>query len=237
MPRAPLRTPIAETIYTAVKASILQGGFLPGTHLVEAELTQRYGVSRGTIREVLRRLLADELVEHLAHRGVRVRRLATEDVIELYTVREPVEGLAARLAAAAPSGARKKLQAIHAEAAAAVAARERFRFAQLNSAFHRGVAELSGNQLLLAVLSRLHTQLIGYQFVFVRNAIDISHAHRDHGAVLAAIAASDPDAAEASMRRHLRSTRDSIITAANVHITEPEPRASASRRPVRRGPR
>src|SRR3990170_3732382 len=196
MASAPLRTPLAETVYEALKGSILKGEFLPGAHLVEAELTQKYGVSRGTIREVLRRLLADELVEHLAHRGVRVRRLAVDDVIELYTVREPVEGLAARLAASAPAAARETLRTIHAEAVGAVAAGDRFRFARLNSAFHRSIAEASGNRLLGGVLGRLNTQLIGFQFLSVENAIDIGSAHRDHGEVLAAIVAGDPDAAE-----------------------------------------
>ena len=171
MASAALRTPLAETVYEALKASILKGEFLPGSHLVEAELTEKYGVSRGTIREVLQRLLADELVERLAHRGVRVRRLAVDDVIELYTVREPVEGLAARLAASAPGAAREKLRAIHEEAVGAVAAGERFRFARLNSAFHKSIAEASGNRLLVAVLGRLNTQLIGYQFLSVENAI------------------------------------------------------------------
>jgi len=229
MRSATLRTPLAETVYEAVKASVLKGEFLPGSHLVEAELTQRYGVSRGTIREALRRLLADELVEHLAHRGVRVRRLAVDDVIELYTVREPVEGLAARLAASAPGAAREKLRAIHEEAVGAVAAGEHFRFARLNSAFHRSIAEVSGNRLLVAVLGRLNTQLIGYQFLSVENALDTRNAHRDHGEVLAAIVAGDPDAAEVAMRAHLRRTRDSIIAASTVHVSEPASRARDAR--------
>lgn len=88
---------------------------------------------------------------------------------------------------------------------------------------------MSGNRLLVAVLGRLNTQLIGYQFLSVANAIDIRNAHRDHGEVLAAIVAGDPDAAEAAMRAHLRRTRDSIIAASTVHVSEPASRTREAR--------
>ena len=63
----------------------------------------------------------------------------------------------------------------------------------------------------------------------VENAIDIRNAHRDHGEVLAAIVAGAPDAAEAAMRAHLRRTRDSIIAASTVHVSEPASRAREAR--------
>ena len=63
----------------------------------------------------------------------------------------------------------------------------------------------------------------------MENAIDIRNAHRVHGEVLAAIVAGDPDAAEAAMRAHLRRTRDSIIAASNIHVSEPVSRAVEAR--------
>ncbi len=210
------RVPLIERIYGCLRDGIVSGEYLPGSRLVESELTRAYGVSRSTVREALRRLHADDLVEFVAHCGVRVRRLTLDDVVDLYAVREPIEALAARLAAEASGEAAGALSTIHAEAALAVESGDRFRFTQLNARLHRTISEMSGNRSLGVVLARLNTQIIGYQFVSVANAINLDRAHREHEAVLTAILARDPDGADAAMRRHLRSTRDSIVRAASA---------------------
>ncbi len=207
----PAHTSLADRVYAALREAISSGEYLPGAHLVENELTRKYRVSRATVREVLRRLLAENLVQHIAHHSVRVRKLTVDEVIEIYTVREPIEALAARLAAQTPAKARAGLGAIHREAGAAVRSGDAFRFARLNSRFHSRIAEMTGNHSLAAVLARLNTPLIGYQFLSVDRAIDIHRAHEEHAAVLSAITAGDPAAAETAMRRHLQRTRDSII--------------------------
>lgn len=201
----------AARLHARLREAIANGEHLPGEHLVEADLAAKYEASRATIRDVLRRLLADDLVEHVAHRGVRVRRLSLAEIAEIYTVREPLEALAARLAAQAAGASR--LAALQREAARAVRAGHRMHFARINNAFHRAIAEVAGNRALLGVLSRLNAPLIGLQFASVDGAVDIEQAHRDHQAVLDAIAARDPAAAEAAMRRHLRRTREQIVRA------------------------
>jgi DNA-binding GntR family transcriptional regulator len=220
-PRARPRLLVVEGFYDRLKERILSGEHLPGSHLVEAALTRAHKVSRATAREALRRLLADDLVELVAHRGARVRQLTSRDVVELYTVREPLEGLAARLAARAPAAAQARLLRIHEEAQGAVAARDRLRFARLNARLHLGIAEATGNRSLIAVVGRLNTQMVGYQFLSVANALDHERAQRDHGEVLAAILARDAEAAEEAMRRHLRANRDAIVRAAGGDGTEP----------------
>src|SRR5262245_36913428 len=90
-------------VYQALRDRIVGGEILPGMHLVEGDVTADFGVSRGTVREALRRLSADDLVELIPHRGARVRRLSRRDVEELYVVREAIECVAARLAAEGPA--------------------------------------------------------------------------------------------------------------------------------------
>ena len=127
-----------------------------------------------------RRLLADDLVELLPHRGVRVRRLSPADLAELYVVREPLECLAARLAAHAPSGALKPLREIHREAAKAAAASDRLAYMRLNARFHHALAEATGNRTLVRLLERLNTQLIGYQFLPALGTSELATSQRDH---------------------------------------------------------
>jgi DNA-binding GntR family transcriptional regulator len=216
---APVDGSRAARLHTSLKEAIARGEYLPGAHLVEAEVARRYAASRATVREVLRRLSADDLVEHVTHRGVRVRRLTLPDIVEIYTVREPIEALAARLAAQAPKAAHRPLVALQRDATGAVRAGDRVRFARINSTLHRAVAEAAGNRALLTVLSRLNAPLIGLQFASVDGALDIDRAHRDHQVVLDAIVAREPAAAETAMRRHLRHSRDLIVQALRAQQT------------------
>ena len=205
---------VADQLYERLKERILSGEYLPGSHLVEARLTQDHGVSRATVREALRRLLTDDLVDLAAHRGARVRQLTTDDVADLYMVREPLEGLAARLAAAASPEAQARLVEIHESGIRAVEAGDAVRFARLNASLHQAIAEITGNRALWGVLSRLNMQMVGYQFVSFANSIYYERALRDHRELLDAILASDADLAETVMRRHLVTNRDSNLRAA-----------------------
>ncbi len=176
-----------------------------------------YGVSRATVREALRRLLADDLVQLLAHRGVRVRRLSLSDLHEIYTLWEVIEGLAARLAAQLPREATAELWEIHEKLVAAVAARDRVRFLRLNAYFHSALARITGNRLLVATQERLNAQLIGFQFMSAMDSVRLESSERHHGEVLSAIASGDPDAAETAMRRHIQVGRQAILAAAEAN--------------------
>src|SRR5271157_4397430 len=88
-------------IVERLREDILAGRLSPGSRLVECDLTARFAVSRGPVREALRRLAADGLIEHWPHRGAVVRRLGEREIRELFLIRIELEALAARLAAGA----------------------------------------------------------------------------------------------------------------------------------------
>lgn len=90
---------VVETTIQAMREAILDGRFLPGQRLVVADLQQRYGISAGPVREAIRRLTGEGLVDVLPHRGAVVRRFSERDVREYFEVREGLDGVAARLAA------------------------------------------------------------------------------------------------------------------------------------------
>ena len=98
-------TPVIEAVTSAdktfitLRTDIVEGRILAGAKLSEAELSTKYGVSRAVIREAISRLMACHLVERKANVGARVVTLSPEGLIELYQVRESLEGMAARLAA------------------------------------------------------------------------------------------------------------------------------------------
>ena len=212
-----VRPSLSDQLVSAIRERILGGEILPGVHLVEQELAAGFGVGRPTVREALRRLLADDVVELLPHKGVRVRRLSPADLAELYVVREPVECLAARLAAAAPPRALQPLRDIHREAAKAAAASDRLGYMRLNARFHLGLAEATGNRMLVRLLQRLNTQLIGYQFLGAIGTSELASSQRDHEDLLAALGTADPVRAESIMRRHLRAILGPVVAAVEDH--------------------
>ena len=191
-------------IVARLRDEILTRRAAPGARLVESELTRRFGVSRGPIREALRRLAAEGFIEHAPNRGAVVRRLSSEDIRELFQIRAELEALAARLAAAAAAdpGKRAAFEAaiapIYAEAA-----RVAFEYLAENADFHAAIMDLAGNRQLRDLSLRLHLPLIMAQVADALTPSALEASVREHRALAAAILAEDEAAADVAMRAHL----------------------------------
>ena len=101
-PERPTQAAQGDTVayvYRRLHESILRRALPPGSRLIEAELTQTLAVSRGPVREALRRLAAEGLVEHIPNKGGAVRRISRTEMREAFEVRIALESLAAKLAA------------------------------------------------------------------------------------------------------------------------------------------
>ena len=90
---------LADRVFSRLQDDIVRGVSAPGSKGSETDLAGRYGVSRGPLREAIRRLESRKLLEREVHVGTRVASLSFDDLIEIYHVREALEGLAAGLAA------------------------------------------------------------------------------------------------------------------------------------------
>src|SRR5574344_2866212 len=90
---------LSEQVYRTVQAAIVKGEIAPGSKISEPELARTYGISRGPLREAIHRLEAQRLLARVPHVGARVVSLSPRELIELYQIRESLEGLACRLAA------------------------------------------------------------------------------------------------------------------------------------------
>jgi DNA-binding GntR family transcriptional regulator len=191
----------------AVVRDILQGlgegRFAPGQRLAEPDLMTRYGVSRSTVREALGRLAGAGIVVQALHRGASIRLLTRRAALDVLRVTEPLLGLAARQAAeAVASGASAaQLQA---------AAREYGDDGdgQARGRYYRALTQLGGNAELDRLLPMLQIHLIRAQLRPL-NLPDTG----TRAAVVAAIAAGDPDSAETAARRHVRSLIEAVPNA------------------------
>jgi DNA-binding GntR family transcriptional regulator len=190
-------------IVERLREDILSGRLPPGARLIECDLTARFSVSRGPVREALRRLAAEGLIEHLPHRGALVRRLSARAIRELFQIRAEMESLAARLAAESDDA---EARARFAEAIRPIfddSERRAPDYLAENAAFHDAMMALAGNLQLRELATRLHLPLIMAQVGGILTPDVLEASVREHRAIAEAILARDPPAAAAHMRAHL----------------------------------
>jgi DNA-binding GntR family transcriptional regulator len=179
---------------------ITSGKLKPGTKLVQGRLAKEFKVSLGLIRETLLDLQAEGLVQTDDNRGVFVREFDTRTLIELCDVREAIEGMAARLACRhiKPGEAAELRQLINRMCKAHEA--EHFESsAQMDRRFHDRINEICGNEMIRLVSAKC--RLFG-KIVYLD--VDVAFMRNSHTEILEAVAAKDPDRAEAAARAHVR---------------------------------
>ncbi|MFF3392697.1 GntR family transcriptional regulator [Streptomyces sp. NPDC002669] len=229
-PSAPTtRTPLSEVARRAVRERIIDGSYAQGARVVEREIAEDLRMSRVPVREALRALVEEGLLDLLPHSGVRVRRLERADVEHLYDVWEPLaiqaSRLAARRVALAGPGIMADLRAVLERAEAAAAAGDRTRENDAGTAFHDEIVALADNPLLAQLMQRLSGQL---RLLFGLNT-EPAPMRAQHGEMYERIAAGDADAAGAITLLHVRRSRELALravtgTAAPAPAAEPGPR-------------
>jgi DNA-binding GntR family transcriptional regulator len=204
----------AEAVARAIKLGLHEGRYAPGQRMIEADLAASLGVGRGSVREALRSLAAEGVIELELHRGARVRQFSRSEVLALSQVREALEGFAAALAAGHRPGCTliNLLQTIHKDAARAMEARHIRPYLDLNTAFHETIFALSGNAQIEPHVLQSQVGYFRLQTRFFTEA-DFLRSHAEHEEILSAILDRDAFRAEAAMRRHVRSSRAVIMSA------------------------
>ncbi|MEU5730460.1 GntR family transcriptional regulator [Streptomyces antimycoticus] len=194
---------LGDLVAHELRVLIVSGRLRPGTHLVEGALAEQYDVSRGPVRDALRRLEAEGLVE-ARRRGVFVTGLTEEDVDELYTLRESLETLALTLAIgrAGPGGWEPAERFVRdMRDAADRAAGGDFALADLE--FHSQFYVLSGHRRLLAVWEQYRPTFGVMLDVTNTQDVDLRPSAEAHADLLATVRAGDVEHAATTLREHL----------------------------------
>ncbi len=204
----------ADRVFEALQDAIVRGDIAPGSRVGETELALRFGTSRGPLREALRRLESRRLVARTPHVGIRIASLDHAALIELYYLREALEGMAARLAALHMSSDEvtglKDLLAAHEQDEALKADTAYFQ-QEGDFDFHYRVIHGSHNTTLTELLiGELYHRIRMYRYQFSAYANRPQKAFSEHQRIVEAIEARDGDLAEMLMRRHISSARQNI---------------------------
>lgn len=198
-----------ELAYGRLYDAIRSGVFLPGDRLRETDVAERLSLSRTPVREALRKLEAEGIIEHRARLGAVIRRLSHSEVVELYEMRLVLERTAAEMAAkhAAPAEV-DVLEALNADLAAAASPQEA---AAINQDFHRVIYRAGRNRFLLEAARALNNalMLLGPTTLATPERLQVVTAQ--HAAILQAIRAGDVEAAGQAAATHLEtSLRDRL---------------------------
>lgn len=211
---APEARTLAERVFQALQNAIVRGELAPGSKITEPGLSQAYGISRGPLREAMRRLEAHRLIERVPHVGARVVKLSMPELLELFDVREALESTAARLAAEHMTtdeiaGLRAVL-AVH-QKQDDLRRGEAYYQSEGDLDFHYRIVKGSHNRMLITLLcDDLYYLVRLYRTQFSASGVRPKQAFAEHHRIVDAIAAGDGEVAERLMRRHVRASRDNV---------------------------
>lgn len=198
----------ADVVYARLKEAIVSGRLAGGTALRQDEIARDNGLSKVPVREALRRLEVEGLVEFRPRRGAIVRRLSEADILELLDIRIALECRALELAIPNMVESDFTLARDILEEYSAETSRERW--SELNLKFHRGIYEPCGNQHLLSMIHELEQRMGSFMRLRVTQASGLERPHREHLRMLEACMAGDRAVAVAELRRHIETTQKEV---------------------------
>ena len=186
---------IADQIFEQLERDILSGKYPRGELLTELRLSEELGVSRTPIREAIRRLEQENILEE-AGRGVTVVGISQEDMLDMYEIRIRIEGLAAEWAAARIT--EEELGAM----------RDTLELQRYYSHFHELVYRSCGSRALMDTLLGLHKKMTKFRMASVSKHSRALQSVEEHEAILAALSAHDGAGANLAMTIHVQNARD-----------------------------
>jgi DNA-binding GntR family transcriptional regulator len=229
---------LGQQAYQEIRRRILTLHYAPGARLQVDEIAQDLAVSPSPVKEALKLLEAEGLVEIRARRGTMVRQFTARDVVDVYEMRELIEGGAAAKAIATGAVTPAALAALRGALARLEAVTVADGFSDVDEgvradwAFHARIVALTGN----AMLTECHDRLLG-QAIVIRNFSMYTRRAQatltEHRAILAALAAGDAARARAVSAAHLAATRDAIVAAMGTGpLAGPGPGSRPALRPA-----
>jgi len=195
---------LRERVHDRLKQEILANRYAPGAELLEVPLSEELGVSRGPIREALRSLESEGLVEITPRRGAVVVSLTKRDFLEAYQVREALEALGVRLAV--PRLTERALDSLDdriERMAEHAASGDVDAFFEANAGFHEAFMESSENSMLIEAYRRLMAQMGPYRRPSARLRGNVERSVAEHREIVVAARARDVDAAVALLMKHV----------------------------------
>ena len=217
----PESRPIRDIAYDMLKHAIITGEIPAGERIVETEYAKRLHISRTPLREALRRLERDGLVECVVRRGVIVRAFTLKDISEIYTIRNALEMMilpavientvASDIAA---------LRAMLAEMDIHTAASDADALSPLARGFHNSLIRLSGQARIVRVIETQDEFVTRFSAMAIRQENRLKEAHAEHHRIVELIEQKDLEALSALMESHIEASKQNCLRAFQLQKEE-----------------
>jgi DNA-binding GntR family transcriptional regulator len=198
-------------VVSGIRDLIVEGELAPGSHIPERVLCERFGVSRTPLREALKVLASEGLIELAPNRGARVLQLTEEDVEEMFEVMGTLEALAGELAAKHITGEQlAEVKALHYQMALHYARGELMPYFRLNQEIHGKIFEIGGNRTLMTVYSGLAGRIRRARYIANISKPRWAEALDEHEKILTALETHDGGTLGSILKDHLRKTCETV---------------------------
>lgn len=196
----PLYLQVAERLRELIYRRQLK----PGDWIDEIEISHQLAISRTPLREALKVLQQEGLVELVPRRGCRVNELNEDDLLDLFPVMATLEGLCTHLAAQKIRPAdMKRLEKLHARLEKYAEEQDIDRYYEANREFHTAIQDLSGNRWLNRISGELRNLLVLARHRQLTLPGRLAESIREHRQIMQALRDNDPDSAQEAMKDHL----------------------------------
>ena len=227
IPRAALH----EQATQRLRQMLVEGQIAPGAKLNERELCEALNVSRTPLREAIKTLAAEGLVELLPNRGAIAVALSEADVLNTFEVMAGLEGMSGELAAQRITESElNEIKAMHFEMLAAYTRRDLSAYYRLNAAIHRAINAAARNPVLTAIYTQVNARLQALRFRSNQDGEKWKHAVEEHEQMIAALQAHDPVAMRAVLAVHLDHKREVVLEQLRA-VSTPSERVAVSSTP------
>ncbi|HHY46230.1 MAG TPA: GntR family transcriptional regulator [Firmicutes bacterium] len=204
--------PAGEGVFQKLRRMILDGELKHGEHLVERRLAEMMHVSRTPVREALRKLEAEGLVRREPYRGLVVVKFTPQDAVEIFRIREVLEGLATQLAASHRSGTHlRTLRSLLAKMEKALDNGDEEGFGKLHVQFHDAIYRAAESPRLYNLITSVREYLESFTRIGYRLPGRKQQACEEHRGIVERIASGDVISAEEIARMHIRHSKDALL--------------------------
>lgn len=206
--------PIRDIAYETLKHAIIVGEIPAGSRIVETSYAEKMHISRTPLREALRKLERDGLVEYLHHKGVIVRAFTLEDIEEIFTIRNAMMMLILpSIVENVNSETLDTLKQIVAEMDVAQEKADAEALATLNRAFHGTIEHLSNKKRILNVIDSQEEYIIRFSAMTIASIVRRSNAHQEHHEILKLLEERNLDELMMLMHKHLEESKETCLAA------------------------
>jgi len=206
--------PLREVIFDTLREAIIVGELKPGERLMEVKLAEKMGVSRTPVREAIRKLELEGLVEMLPRKGAHVADLSVKDIMDVLEVRSTLDGLASSLSATRITDEEiKELKHSLTQFVNCVEKENLQGSIKKDVEFHDIIYHSSRNDKLIQISNNLREQVQRFRVIYIKDYSSSRELIKEHTEICNAITNRDPGAAMNYANRHIKNQEEAIIKA------------------------